>query len=142
MTLAILAVYQLIAMGLSLLANGTTVAQVIAGANATTTTTTFTTTVSPTLLPLAPQGAVAQPADLATAVQQWAAQFGVEAGQVLVAVDSAVIDITRAAYVTLFLVGFLLYFSHTNRRLGKDFITGGVALVILSEFVVPFIMRI
>jgi hypothetical protein len=53
-----------------------------------------------------------------------------------------VIDIARVAYVTCLLVGILLYFTHVGRRLGKDLMFGGVALVVLTEYVVPTVTAI
>jgi hypothetical protein len=77
------------------------------------------------------------PPDLATAIQQSANQFAAETAAVLATVNTAVIDIVRVAYITCLLVGILLYYAHLGRRLGKDLIYGGVALVVLSEYVIP-----
>jgi hypothetical protein len=38
--------------------------------------------------------------------------------------------------------GLLLYFTHVNRRQGKDLVKGGVVLAVLSEFVFPGISRL
>ncbi|MGH9920614.1 MAG: hypothetical protein ACRD6W_17315 [Nitrososphaerales archaeon] len=85
---------------------------------------------NPSLLLLAPAVASAiglpvldapPPPDLGTAIQQFA----------------AAIDIARVAYITCLLVGILLYYTHLGRRLGKDLVFGGVALVVLTEYVVP-----
>lgn len=75
--------------------------------------------------------------DLGTAIQQFASQFAPETAAVLTSINAAVIDIARAAYITCLLVGILLYCAHLGRRLGKDLIFGGVALVVLTEYVVP-----
>jgi hypothetical protein len=40
------------------------------------------------------------------------------------------------------MLGLLLYFTHVERRLGKDLIKGGVALAVLSEFVFPVLTRV
>jgi hypothetical protein len=77
------------------------------------------------------------PPDLATAIQHFASQFAAETAAVLTTVNAAVIDIVRVAYITCLLVGILLYYAHLGRRLGKDLIYGGVALVVLTEYVVP-----
>jgi hypothetical protein len=61
---------------------------------------------------------------------------------VLATVDSTVLDLTRVAYVTVLLVGLLLYFTHLERRLGKDLIKGGVVLAVLAEFVFPLFVRL
>ena len=101
---------------------------------------------TPSLLLLAPAVASAiglpildsPPApDLGTAIQQFANQFATETAAVLTTINTAVIDIARVAYVTCLLVGILLYYTHLGRRLGKDLIFGGVALVVLTEYVVP-----
>lgn len=97
---------------------------------------------TPSLLLLAPAVASAiglpildspPPPNLGTAIQQ----FATETTAVLTTINAAVIDIARVAYVTCLLVGILLYYAHLGRRLGKDLIFGGVALVVLTEYVVP-----
>jgi hypothetical protein len=57
-------------------------------------------------------------------------------------VDTTAIDLMRIAYVSLLVVGILLYYSHVAQRLGKDLIKGGIALAIISEFVVPWLVKI
>ncbi len=57
-------------------------------------------------------------------------------------VDSTVVDLSRVAYVSLLMIGLLLYFTHVERRLGKDLIKGGVALAIVSEFVFPVLSKV
>ena len=78
-----------------------------------------------------------QPPDIGAAIQQFAGQFATETAAALSSIDIAVIDILRVAYVTCLLVGVLLYFTHLGRRLGKDLIIGGVALVALGEWLIP-----
>ena len=80
-----------------------------------------------------------QPSDIATGIQQFASQFASETAEVLTTINMAVIDIVRVAYVTCLLVGILLYYTHLGRRLGKDLIYGGVALIVVTEFVIPFV---
>lgn len=75
-------------------------------------------------------------------IRQLAQQFSSTITVVLTTVDSTVIDLTRIAYVTLFMIGLLLYFTHVERRLGKDLIKGGVALAVISEFVFPVVTRL
>jgi len=53
-----------------------------------------------------------------------------------------VIDLSRIAYVTLLMLGLLLYYTHIERRLGKDLIKGGLALAIMSEFVFPVLAKL
>jgi len=82
------------------------------------------------------------PSDLGNVIQQLAQQFTSTMGAVLTTIDSTVIDIARLAYVTVLLLGILLYFTHVERRLGKDLIKGGVVLAVLSEFVLPAISKV
>jgi hypothetical protein len=77
------------------------------------------------------------PPDLGSSLQQFVSQFASETGAVLTTVDAALVDIAREAYVTCLLVGILLYYTHVGRRLGKDLIYGGVALIVLTEYVAP-----
>jgi small-conductance mechanosensitive channel len=78
-----------------------------------------------------------QPTDFATAIQQFASQFATGTTAVLTSVNTAVLDISRVAYITCLLVGVLLYYTHLGRRLGKDLIVGGVLLVVITEYVIP-----
>ena len=80
--------------------------------------------------------------DIGTVVQQMAQQFSSVMGSVLATIDSTVIDVSRMAYVTVLLLGVLLYFSHLDKRLGKDLIKGGVVLAVLAEFIFPGISRL
>jgi len=77
------------------------------------------------------------PPDLGTSIQQFANLFATQTAAVPTTINSALIDIARVAYVTCLLVGILLYYKHLGRRLGKDLIFGGVALVVLTEYVIP-----
>lgn len=75
-------------------------------------------------------------------IQQLAQQFSSTMSTLLVTVDSTVMDLTRIAYVSLLMLGLLLYYTHVERRLGKDLIKGGVALAIISEFVFPWLVKL
>jgi hypothetical protein len=75
-------------------------------------------------------------------IQQLAREFTSMMTVVLTTVDSTVVELTRVAYVSLLMIGLLLYFTHVERRLGKDLVKGGVALAIISEFVFPVISRL
>ena len=75
-------------------------------------------------------------------IQQLASQFTAMVSYLLSAVDTTVVDVSRGAYVSLLMIGLLLYYTHLERRLGKDLIKGGVALAIISEFVFPFLMKL
>ena len=74
-------------------------------------------------------------------IQQLAQQFTTTMTYLLATIDSTVMDLVRVAYITLLLVGILLYYTHLAQRLGKDLIKGGVALAIISEFVFPWLIR-
>ena len=84
----------------------------------------------------------AQPPDWGAIVQEWARGFANLMSQVLATIDTAVVDVARAAYVTILLIGFILYFTHVERRLGKDLIKGGFVLAVLSELVFPFLVKV
>ena len=72
-------------------------------------------------------------------VQQYAQQFSAAMTFLLTTIDSTAVDLARVAYITLLILGILLYYTHTASRLGKDLIKGGVALAIISEFVYPLL---
>jgi hypothetical protein len=75
-------------------------------------------------------------------IQQLAQQFSSTVTVILTTVDSTVVDLSRVAYASLLMIGLLLYFTHVERRLGKDLIKGGVALALLSEFVFPMLSKL
>lgn len=83
-----------------------------------------------------------QPPDMGAVIQNLAQQFTSIASVLLTSVNSVVIDVSRLAYISVLLIGLLLYFTHVGRRLGKDLITGGVVLAVLSEFVFPWLNRL
>jgi len=83
-----------------------------------------------------------QPPDMGAVIQSLAQQFTSVASTLLTSVNSVVIDISRIACVSVLLVGLFLYFTHVNRRFGKDLIVGGVLLAILSEFVFPYLSNL
>jgi hypothetical protein len=82
------------------------------------------------------------PPDLPSVIQQLAQQFATMVNSLLSTVDLTVVEVSRAAYVSVILVGVLLYFTHAERRLGKDMIKGGIILAILSEFIFPLISKL
>jgi hypothetical protein len=83
-----------------------------------------------------------QPVDLGSVIQNLANQFTSLMTLILTTIDSTVLILARLAYVTVILVGVLLYFTHVERRLGKDLIKGGIILAILAEFVFPLISKL
>lgn len=82
---------------------------------------------------------VQPPTGWETTIQQFAQQFSTAMTFLLATIDSTAVDLARVAYVTLLILGILLYFTHTAQRFGKDLIKGGVALAIISEFVYPLL---
>lgn len=82
------------------------------------------------------------PPDVGNVIQQLAQQFTSIMSTVLATIDTTVIELARLAYVSVLLVGILLYFTHFEKRLGKDLIKGGVVLAVLSEFVFPAISKL
>ena len=82
------------------------------------------------------------PPDIGNLIQNLAQGFTSIMSAVLTAVDTTVIELARLAYVSVLLVGVLLYFIHVEKRLGKDMIKGGVVLAVLSEFVFPAIIKV
>lgn len=83
-----------------------------------------------------------QPPDMGAVIQALAQQFTSVASLLLTTVNSVVIDVSRLAYISVLLIGLLLYFTHVDRRHGKDLIKGGLLLAILSEFVFPALNRL
>jgi hypothetical protein len=84
---------------------------------------------------------IQSPGGVENTIQQFAQQFTSAVTVLLATIDSTIIDLSRVAYVTLLMLGLLLYYTHLERRLGKDLIKGGVALAIISEFVFPFLTK-
>jgi hypothetical protein len=85
---------------------------------------------------------VQPPPGVGSLIQQLAQEFTSTMTVLLGTIDSTVIDLSRLAYVTLLMLGLLLYFTHIERRLGKDLIKGGVALAVVAEFVFPYLARL
>lgn len=82
------------------------------------------------------------PPDFGTTVQQMAQQFVSVMTTVLMAINSTVIEVSRLAYISVILVGLLLWATHLDKRLGKDLVKGGVVLAVLSEVVFPQLNRV
>ncbi|HME19018.1 MAG TPA: hypothetical protein VKF15_04720 [Nitrososphaerales archaeon] len=85
---------------------------------------------------------VQAPPDLGVVIQQMAKQFVTVMTTLLTTINTTVIDVSRLAYISVLLVGLLLYSTHLDKRLGKDLIKGGVILAVLSEFVFPQLNRV
>jgi hypothetical protein len=82
------------------------------------------------------------PPDWGTVVQQLAQQFPTVMSSVLTTINSNVVEMARIAYVSILLIGLLLYFTHAERRVRKDLIEGRVIPGVLFEFVPPQISKI
>ena len=82
------------------------------------------------------------PPDIGSLIQSLAQQFTSLMSVVLTTIDTTVIQVARLAYISVLLLGILLYFTRVERRLGKDLIKGGVILAVLSEFVFPLLIKI
>jgi hypothetical protein len=82
------------------------------------------------------------PPDIGSLIQSLAQQFTSLMSVVLTTIDTTVIQVARLAYISVLLLGILLYFTRVERRLGKDLIKGGVILAVLSEFVFPILIKI
>jgi hypothetical protein len=85
---------------------------------------------------------VTQPPDMGAVIRGLAQQFTSVASLLLTTVNSVVIDLSRLAYISVLLIGILLYFTHVDRRHGKDLIKGGVLLAVLAEFVFPALNKL
>jgi len=82
------------------------------------------------------------PSDFSSTINQIAQEI-TDASQVLLqAIDNTVIDLIRLAFVTLLILGVFLYFTHLHKRLGRDLIFGGVALALISQFLIPALVKI
>ncbi|HXW36414.1 MAG TPA: hypothetical protein VEJ36_00690 [Nitrososphaerales archaeon] len=77
-----------------------------------------------------------------TVIQQMAQDFVNFTSVLLGAVDSTILTIARLVYISVLLIGVLLYFTHAEKRLGKDMIKGGIVLAVLAEFVFPAVSRL
>jgi hypothetical protein len=93
------------------------------------------------LLAIARLDPSSSPPDFGSSLQQLANEFSSGAAQLLQVIDGTVIDVTRVAYITVLLLGILLYFTRLQRRLGRDLITGGIILAVMSEFVFPLVFK-
>jgi len=80
--------------------------------------------------------------DLPTRIEQIAKEFTAAATWIIGIVNTSMIQISRVAYISIVLIGVLLYSTHLAKRLGKDLIQGGLVLAILSEIIFPLITRV
>jgi len=82
------------------------------------------------------------PPDIGGLIKSLAQQFTSLMTVLLTTLDTTVIQLARLAYVSVLLLGVLLYFTRVERRLGKDLIKGGVVLAVLTEFVFPALVKL
>jgi len=82
------------------------------------------------------------PPDIGNLIKSLAQQFTSLMTVLLTTIDTTVIQLARLAYVSVLLLGVLLYFTRVERRLGKDLIKGGVVLAVLTEFVFPALVKL
>jgi hypothetical protein len=109
-----------------------------AAANATTTTVVTT----PARLAPAPVANSTALSGVVPVIQNFATGFATNMSAVTLSLDSAALDIGKAAVVFLVIAGVILWFTRVNRRLGKELVTGGVFIGLFIEFVVPLLMSI
>lgn len=76
------------------------------------------------------------------AIQNFATNFAANVTAVTVTMDNAAIDIAKVAVVFLVIAGVLLWFTHLNKHLGKELVSGGIIIGLFVEFVVPFLLSI
>jgi hypothetical protein len=76
------------------------------------------------------------------AIQNFASSFAVNVGAVMLSLDSAAIDVGRAVVVFLVIAGIVLWFTRVNKRLGKEFVVGGILIAFFVTYVVPFLMSL
>ena len=80
--------------------------------------------------------------DIGSIIQRLAGEFAADATQVVGAINSTVINLSRLAYVSALLLGVFLYSTHLEKRFGKDLVKGGLILAFLSEFIFPLISKV
>jgi hypothetical protein len=76
------------------------------------------------------------------AIQDFASGFAANMSAVTLTMDSAAIDIGKAAVVFLVIAGILLWFTRVNKHLGKELLKGGILIGLFIEFGVPVLMSI
>jgi hypothetical protein len=94
------------------------------------------------LAPAVPAANSTSVSGLVPAFTNFVATFETNATAVLLTLDTAEVDIGRAAVVFLVIAGVILWFTHVNKRIGKDLLVGGIILGVFVEFVVPFLMSL
>jgi len=49
--------------------------------------------------------------------------------------------ISRPLYITIFMIGLIMYLSRFNRWVGRDLMMGGVILALVTEFIFPAVIE-
>src|SRR5438309_7887721 len=104
-----------------------------------------TTTVTAAPAKLAPVPSAANSTALSgfvPAIQNFASGFATNMSAVTLTMDSAAIDVGKAAVVFLVIAGILLWFTRVNKHLGKELVEGGILIGLFIEFGVPVLMSI
>ncbi len=55
-------------------------------------------------------------------------------------IKSVVAQVARISYVTVGMVGTLLYYSRLNKKIGIDLIKGAIILAVIAEVIFPFLI--
>lgn len=80
------------------------------------------------------------PQDIISMITAMIDQF-VEGGtEVVLHIIYGLIKISRVVYILLIVLGIFLYFGHINRRMGKNFIIGGIVMALMFEYLIPYLL--
>jgi hypothetical protein len=94
------------------------------------------------LAPIPPGANSTALSGLVPAIQNFASGFATNMSAVTLSLDSAAVDIGKAAVVFLVIAGVILWFTRVNKRLGKELVEGGILIGLFIEFGVPVLMSI
>lgn len=75
-------------------------------------------------------------------IPTWVNTFSISMQTILTTVNSAIVDIMQLVWVTLVVLGLLLYATHLHKRLGKDLFMGGVLMAAVVDFVLPAVSNL
>ena len=94
------------------------------------------------LAPVSPTTNSTALSGIVPAIQNFASGFATNMSAVTLTMDSAAVDIGKAAVVFLVISGILLWFTRVNKHLGKELLKGGILIGLFIEFGVPVLMSI
>ena len=98
------------------------------------------------ILPLAPSSnpsnSSASSGGFISSITMWGQTFANDVSAVLYSIDNAVLDIGKAVFITLIILGVFLWFSRGDRRLGKELVTGGIIIAAFIFIGVPLLLSI